>query len=412
MKILYISQYYPPEMGAPAARVSELTRHWADMGHDVTVLTGFPNHPTGILRPEYRAAFRNFVSREMDGKVKVVRTWLLVLPNRKFLERVLNYVSFMVSAAFTGMFLSRADVVIATSPQLLVPLAGWWVSVIHRARYVFEVRDLWPEALVAMGVTCQGSFAMRVLMAMTRFLYRRADKVVVVTPAFREHLLTYWSLPDSKVAVVENGVEPSNFMADGLRDEVRRQLGVNHMTLVSSIGTLGMTYGSDVMLDAIAILQQSHPNIRFLVMGEGADKEQIKLEIERKQLKNVVLHDAVDRALVPRYIAASDICLVLLKNSDFFRTLVPTKMLEFMAAGRPVILNLEGQAQQILEKAKAGRCVAPGDPQALAEAIRSLAGNRELREQYGVNGRAYIQQYLSRRALAELYISILEDHKG
>ena len=152
MKILYVSQYFPPEMGAPAARAAELSRHWAAAGHEVTVLTGFPNHPTGVVPPEYRDKFRRLVAHEKINSVNVVRTWLLPFPNRKAHERMLNYSSFCASAASTGLFLSSPDVVIATSPQLLVGLSGWWLARCKRVPFVFEVRDLWPESLAAVGM--------------------------------------------------------------------------------------------------------------------------------------------------------------------------------------------------------------------------------------------------------------------
>ncbi|MFY9909215.1 MAG: glycosyltransferase, partial [Candidatus Sulfotelmatobacter sp.] len=152
MKILYISQYFPPEMGAPAARAAEMSRHWANAGHEVTVLTGFPNHPTGVVPNEYRKKFRRLVAREQVDEVNLIRTWLLPFPNRKAYERILNYISFAVSAALTGLALSRPDVVIATSPQLLVGLSGWWLAEWKRVPFVFEVRDLWPESLAAVGM--------------------------------------------------------------------------------------------------------------------------------------------------------------------------------------------------------------------------------------------------------------------
>src|SRR5271167_2664841 len=186
VKILYVSQYFPPEMGAPAARAAELSRHWAAAGHEVTVLTGFPNHPTGVVPPEYRSKFWRMVSREITDGVNVVRTWLLPLPNRKAHERMLNYSSFCVSAASTGLFLSRPDVVIATSPQLLVGLSGWWLARWKRVPFVFEVRDLWPESLAAVGMGSSDSLLHRVLAKIAGFLYRRSDRVVVVTPAFED----------------------------------------------------------------------------------------------------------------------------------------------------------------------------------------------------------------------------------
>src|SRR5580704_534473 len=211
MKILYVSQYFPPEMGAPAARAAELSRHWAATGHDVTVLTGFPNHPTGVIPPEYRDKFRRLVAHEQTNGVNVVRTWLLPFPNRKAHERMLNYSSFCISAASTGLFLSRPDVVIATSPQLLVGLSGWWLARWKRAPFVFEVRDLWPESLAAVGMGNSDSLLHRSLAKIAGFLYQHSDRVVVVTPAFEDYLVKHWRVPREKISVIENGVETQVF---------------------------------------------------------------------------------------------------------------------------------------------------------------------------------------------------------
>src|SRR5271169_6249426 len=192
VKILYVSQYFPPEMGAPAARAAELSRHWVLQGHHVTVLTGFPNHPTGVVPSEHRAQFRRLVAREQIDGVNVVRTWLFPFPNRKAYERMLNYSSFCVSSAATGLFLSRPDVVIASSPQLLVGLSGWWLAFCKRVPFVFEVRDLWPESLAAVGAGGETSLMHRGLAKIAGFLYRKANRVVVVSPAFKDHLIRHW----------------------------------------------------------------------------------------------------------------------------------------------------------------------------------------------------------------------------
>src|SRR5881409_138342 len=211
-------------MGAPAARAAELSRHWAGGGHDVTVLTGFPNHPTGIVPAEYRAKFRHLVSREMIDGVSVIRTWLFPFPNCKAYERMLNYSSFCASSASTGMFLSRHDVVIATSPQLLVGLSGWWLARCKRVPFVFEVRDLWPESLTAVGVGDDSSMLHRFLARIAGFLYAKADRIVVVTSAFQEHLVQHWRVPPRKLAVVENGVETELFAPRQSDRNLRREL--------------------------------------------------------------------------------------------------------------------------------------------------------------------------------------------
>ena len=259
-------------MGAPAARADELSRHWASMGHHITVLTGFPNHPTGVVPPEYRDRFRRLVVREKIGNVNVVRAWLLPFPNRKAYERMLNYSSFCISAASAGFFLPRPDVIIASSPQLLVGLSGWWLALCKRVPFVFEVRDLWPESLAAVGMGNSDGLLHRTLAKIAGFLYRRSDKIVVVTSAFENHLTKNWRVPREKIAVVENGVETQLFAPKDAA-ELRRELGFDDKFVVSYIGTMGMAHGLDTMLAAAWQLQHTNPEVAFLVVGEGAEKE-------------------------------------------------------------------------------------------------------------------------------------------
>ena len=202
MEILYVSPYFPPEMGAPAARVHELSRHWVRAGHKVTVLTGFPNQPTGTVPPEYRGRMRRLVYKEWVDGIHVVRTWLLPLPNRRVHERILNYASFLLSSCLTGTFLHRPDIIIATSPQPLTGLVGWWLGRIKRRPYVFEVRDLWPESLTAVGAGTESALHIRLLRALSNFLYRSCDHVVVVTSAFKETLVTSWNIRAEKISLV------------------------------------------------------------------------------------------------------------------------------------------------------------------------------------------------------------------
>jgi colanic acid biosynthesis glycosyl transferase WcaI len=407
MKILYVSQYFPPEMGAPAARASELSRHWANMGHDVTVLTGFPNHPTGVVPREYAAKFRRLVVREKISAVNVVRTWLLPFPNRKAYERILNYSSFCLSAASTGLLVSRPDVVIASSPQLLVGLSGLWLARCKRVPFVFEVRDLWPESLAAVGAGDGNSMLHRTLAKIAGFLYRNCDRLVVVTPAFEDHLSKYWDLPRNKISVIENGVETDLF-TPALKTDLRKRWDAEKKFVVSYIGTMGMAHGLETVITAATKLQDTNPEILFLLVGEGAEKERIVALAKERSLNNLQFVDQQPREEIPAYIAASDACLVPLKKTDVFKTVIPTKMLEFMSCARPVILGVEGQARTILEEAGGGISIEPEDPQALADAICYLAANRDHARILGENGREYIVRKFSRRQTAEKYIRMLK----
>src|SRR5579871_4631013 len=329
-------------MGAPSARASELAHQWTKAGHEVSVLTGFPNHPTGIVSPEWRARLRRLFYRENIGGIRVYRTWLWPLPNRKAHERMRNYASFCLSAALRGMFLPRPDVIIASSPQLLVGLAGWWIAFSRQIPFVFEVRDLWPESLVAVGAGTEDSLLHATLGGIARFLYEHANLIVVVTQAFKNHLVARWRVPPEKIAVVENGVETDLFRPASSEAcyKTRVELSAQSKFLLCYIGTIGMAHGLETLLDAASILQTGKPEVLFLLVGEGAEKERIKTLAESRGLQNVKFLDQQPRQRIPAFISASDACLVLLKKTEIFKTVIPTKMLEFMACERPVIIGV------------------------------------------------------------------------
>lgn len=397
-------------MGAPSARGSELARHWARAGHQVSVLTGFPNHPTGVVPAEWRSRLRRLTYHEKVGHVDVYRTWLWPLPNGKAHERMRNYASFCLSAALRGMTMPRPDVIIASSPQLLVGLSGWWLAFTRQIPFVFEVRDLWPESLAAVGVGGENSLLHDALAAIAGFLYRSADRIVVVTPAFKDYLIHRWRVPAAKIEVVENGVETDLFAPDSVAAAGRRkELNAESRFLVCYIGTMGMAHGLEALLDAAASLQSKAPHVLFLLVGEGSEKERIKSVAQCRGLANVQFLDQQPREKIPSFISASDLCLVLLKKSDVFKTVIPTKMLEFMSCARPVILGVEGQARQILEDAGAGLAIEPENADALAAAITQLDHNREQAKMLGEQGRAYILQNFSRASTAEKYITVLRD---
>jgi colanic acid biosynthesis glycosyl transferase WcaI len=416
VKILYVSQYFPPEMGAPAARAAELAHHWAQTGHHVSVLTGFPNHPTGVVPEEWRPRLHHLTYEEQVDHVNVFRTWLWPLPNRKAHERMRNYASFCVSAGLRGLTLPRPDVIIATSPQLLVGLAGWWLAYARKIPFVFEVRDLWPESLTAVGVGNENSLLHHTLAAIAGLLYQRADRIVVVAPAFREYLIKHWRVPAEKIAVVENGVETSLFAPASKIESsaLRRELGADDKFLVCYIGTMGMAHGLETLLDVAAVMQgqdlrSQNRDVLFLLIGEGAEKERIKALAQSRGLTNVRFLDQQPREKIPAFISASNACLVLLKKTDIFKTVIPTKMLEFMSCARPVILGVEGQARQIVEEAGAGLVIEPENAAALAQAIHQLAANPELAAAFGRKGREYVLRNFSRCHTAEKYIQVLQE---
>jgi colanic acid biosynthesis glycosyl transferase WcaI len=408
VKILYVSQYFPPEMGAPAARAAELSRHWARMGHEATVLTGFPNHPTGVVPEDWRPRLRRLHWTETVDGVRVVRTWLWPLPNRKAHERILNYASFCFSAAISGLALERPSMVIATSPQLLCALAGWWIAFWKRVPFVFEVRDLWPESLIAVGAAREGTLLHRTLGAIAGFLYRRARRIVVVSPAFKEHLIRYWNVPAERISIVENGVETGLFRLDPAALQVRKQLMLEDRFLICYIGTIGNAHGLETLIAAAEQLQAAMPQAMFLLIGEGAEKERTVELAAARRLTNLQFLGQQPRERIPAYVSAADLCLVMLKKTELFKTVIPTKLLEYMACERPVVVAVDGQARQIVEEAHAGVFVEPENSEALVKAIIELAHDPERRRQMGASGRQYIANQYSREKTARDYIAVLE----
>ena len=347
--------------------------------------------------------------RDDNKGVRVRRTWLIPLPNRKSWERMLNYGSFLASAAIRGIFLARPDVVIATSPQLLVGLSGLIIAKFKRVPFVFEVRDLWPESLEAVGVSGKESPLFRVLRKIAGLLYKKATHIVVVTPAFKEHLEREWSVPTGKISVVVNGVDHNFFRPQEPQTEIVDEFGLQGRFVVGYIGTIGNAHGIETLVEAATALQSINPHIHFLVVGEGAEKERLERLVLQKKLNNVGIFPGQPRSRIPAIVSSSNICLVLLKDSELFKTVIPTKMLEFMACGRPVVAAVEGEAAAILQAANAGICVPPGDANGVIESIRLLERTHGLCEEFGQNAREFIVKDLTREGTALRYLSLLQD---
>lgn len=404
MKILYISQYYPPEMGAPSARVSELSREWAKRGHDVTVLTAFPHHPHGRKRPEDRFVLTR---REKDGDVRLVRTYVFAARNKGFLLRVVSYLSFMLSAILIGTWrVGRPDVVIATSPQLFTAVAGRWISWVWRASFVFEVRDLWPESIVIVGAM-KDSLAIRALKRMAAWLYRTADRIVTVGPGYRRRILANYDVREEKIDVVTNGVDLSLYSPREVdRIAYRERLGVSNETVVLYLGTHGMAHGLELVLEAADRLHDQA--IRFVFVGDGAEKESLVNQARRMGLSNVTFIGPQDKDAVVGYYAASDICLVPLRKVDLFTDVLPSKLFEVMGMSKPIVLSVDGDARQEVERARAGVFVEPENVDQLCVAIARLHSDPETRRVLGQSGRRYVEEKYRRSVLARQYLELLE----
>ena len=372
MRILLLTHYFPPETGAPQARLSALAATWAADGDDVTVLTGMPSHPTGVLPPEYRRAIRR---RERRDGYRVIRTWLYATPNEGLARKTLGHLSFMVSSVLLGWRAAGpADTVVVSSPTFFSIGAAWLLARLKRARFVVEVRDLWPAIFVELGVLTN----QRVIGLLERLelaAYAAADQVVVVSDGFRANLISR-GVPPGKVHTIRNGVDPARFSPAATADpRVRGELGAGPGdTLVLYAGTHGISQGLPAIAGAAAILQDTGASpARFAFVGEGADKQRLSQRVAELGLRNVVLAPAIPSSRMPGLLAAADICLVPLREVPLFASFIPSKMFEYLAAGKAVIGSVTGEPAQILREAGAV-VVLPEDSLALAAAIADARG--------------------------------------
>jgi glycosyltransferase involved in cell wall biosynthesis len=406
MRILFLTDNFPPETNAPAARTFEHARVWVGEGHEVTVITSVPNFPTGRVHEGYRN--RPYTVTEMSG-IRVVRVWTYISANRGRIRRSLDYLSYMVSAIPAGMLQRASDVVVGTSPQFLTVVAADAVSFLRGIPFVFELRDLWPESIAAVGAAPDGPALRRHGRVATR-LYRRADRVVAVTESFRR-VLERRGIPAEKIAVVRNGVDMARFAPRELDKGFRDEIGAGEGEfVVTYAGTVGMAHGLAVVLEAAA--RSAGEPIRYVVVGEGAEKERLEIEASERRLSNIVFLEGVPRERIPGILAASDAVLVHLKDDPLFETVLPSKMFEAMAMAKPILLGVRGESAEILRRTGSGIVFEPEDVAGLLGAVRELAADRGLAKSLGMRGREAAEREFRREAAAMRMLSVLEEVVG
>ncbi|MBK5910360.1 glycosyltransferase WbuB [Rhodothalassium salexigens] len=394
MKILFVTDNFPPEVNAPATRTLEHARAWVAAGHQVTVITCAPNFPHGRVFPGYRN--RLYQTEDMDG-IQVVRVWSYMTANAGFAKRVLDYLSFAFSAFFAGLF-RRADVIVATSPQFFTTFTGCALSVLKRRPWVFELRDLWPESIAAVGAMKAGR-AVRLLERIELFMYRHAAAVVALTPAFKRNLVAR-GIDPAKIAVVTNGVDRQSFPPRPRNDTVRRDLGLGDGFVIGYIGTMGMAHGLEFAVRAFARIDR--PDLRLLLVGDGAARDAVARLAAELDPDRIVVHPPVPKDRVAEMIAACDAALVPLKKSDTFKTVIPSKMFELGSMGKPILLGVEGQAREIVEAYDAGVCFEPENTLSFTAAVATLADDPDQRTRHAAGAERLADAYSRPRLAAHM----------
>ncbi len=406
MHILFLTHYFPPEVNAPASRTHENAKRWVRCGHRVTVLTCAPNHPTGVVYPGYRN--RPAQWENIDG-IRVLRVGTFLSANKGIGKRTLNYVSYMAAAVLFSPLVKGVDVVVSTSPQFFCGLAGYFVSAGKRSPWLVEIRDLWPESIVAVGAV-RNPRAIRILESVETFMYRRADRVVALTNAFKRHIAGR-GVPPERIDVIKNGADLDRFRPMPRDNAFRAAHGFTGKFVASYIGTHGMAHGLDTIFRAAERLRHND-RIVFMLVGDGAERDGLLKEKERLGLANVLMLPQQPKNRMPEILAASDASLVLLKRADLFKTVIPSKLFEAMAMERPIVLGVEGESREIVEEGECGLCIEPENETALADALVRLAGDPGLALRLGENGRKFVTRDYDRDALADRYLSLLVSTAG
>ena len=406
MHILFLTDNFAPETNAPASRTHEHTRRWVAAGHRVTVVTTAPNFPAGKIFDGYRN--RLWQRERIDG-VEVIRLWTYITANEGFLRRTLDYVSFMVSAILATPFLPRADVVVSTSPQFFTPCAAYIVSRLKRRPWVFELRDLWPDSIVAVGAMKETAL-IRALRKLEYFLYRKATRIVSVTQSFRE-ILSKNGIDPGKIEVVPNGADLDAYQPGERSESLAEKFGCKGKFVAAYVGTIGLAHGLGTLLDAAEQLRE-RDDIAFVLVGAGAEEKALMAEAGRRGLINVYFAGSVSKAEVREYWRFCDVALVLLRDSPLFRHVLPSKMFEAMGMERPIILGVKGESAEILEESGAGITIPPEDAPALAHSVTEMADDRERCAALGSKGRRYAREKFNREVLAMQMLAELERVAG
>lgn len=347
MKILFLSDNFPPEVNAPATRTFEHCKEWVKHGADVTIITCFPNFPQGKVYEGYKNKLKQV---EYIEGIKVIRVWSYMTSNEGFIKRSLDYVSFAIMASMSGLFI-KTDVIIATSPQFFTTWAGWFLSKVKRKPWIFELRDLWPESIATVGALAKNSRLYKILEKIELRLYKSADTVIPNTPAFKQNLIDR-GIDESKIEVILNGANLDLYKPQVKDPELVKFLKLENKFVYGYIGTHGMAHSLDFIIESLPRIKNE--NIHFLFIGDGAAKKKVVERSTELNLKNVTFLNPITKEQVPSYLSIIDAALVPLKNSDTFKTVIPSKIFESAAMKKPILLGVNGQAREIMDEFGAG----------------------------------------------------------
>lgn len=393
LRVMFLTQYFPPEIGAPQIRMFELAKRLDQAGDAVTVVTGFPNYPTGVIQDGYRGRFS--MEERMDG-VRVVRRWLFATPNAGFFKRLVNQFSFSLSSLLGARTVGPVDVIFVQSPPLPIGIAALVYARLKRAPFVFNVSDVWPQSAVELGML-RNRFAIRLAEMLEMHIYRRAARVTVPTKGILESLAAR-GVPRSKLFLLTNGVDTAIYQPRPPDPALAQKLGLDGHKVFLYAGTHGLSQGLDVILEAAKLTRD--PDVLYVLAGEGADKAALVKKASDEGIRNVRFLPNQPKPSMPALLSSTYAAIVSLRPLDVFRSALPSKMFESMAVGQPLVAALWGEGAEVVREAECGLVTTPGDAAQLRDAVETLAHEPERARALGSNGRRYVDEHFNRDKIA------------
>ncbi|MDB4841061.1 glycosyltransferase family 4 protein [Planktomarina sp.] len=409
MHILFLSDNFPPEGNAPATRTYEHAREWIKMGHRVTIVTCAPNFPEGKVFAGYKNKWFN---REVIDGIEIWRVKTFIAANAGFFKRTLDFISFMLSSFFFGLFSKKVDVVIGTSPQFFTVLSAWGLARLKRVPFIFELRDIWPASISAVGVS-HNTKLLRLLEKIELFLYDQADAIISVTKSFSNEL-AFRGVHSEKIHIVLNGVDTQKYkLAVEKEKTLAAKYDLENKFVAGYIGTHGLAHGLDNLLDAASLLRNDD-NLRIVFAGGGADRKRIEQIVDQRKLVNVVMIPAQPKEMMPALWSLCDVSIVNLKDVELFQKVIPSKIFEAMGMGIPIIISVpKGEATDIISTTNSGIVVPPENPIELANAIKLMSSTDvilDYKESCLLAAQQYDRRYLA-RSMIEIVEQVANDRK-
>lgn len=402
MRILFLTQYCPPEVGAPQNRIFEFAKKLKEFGHEVTILTALPNYPKGEIFDEYKG--KKVVLEEIEG-IKIVRTSIYATKSKSFTKRLRNYLSFTFSSVLQGAkYIDKQDAIITESPPLFLGFSGYVLAKLKKAKFIFNISDLWPESAIKLGVLHNKLF-IKMSVLLEEFCYRKASAVTCQTEGIVDDIVNR-GFDKNKVHLITNGVDTKLFKKENRDEAFRREIGIEGKFALCYAGIHGLAQGLQVIINAAEIVKDEE-NIQFVFVGDGPEKQDLISMAKEKGLKNVTFLPLQPKTNMPKIVASMDAAIIPLKKLDIFKGALPSKMFETLASEVPIILPVQGEAEKLINNAQAGIVVEPENPKEIAEAVLKLYNDIELRKRFGENARSYVMENYARETITRKLEKIL-----